>query len=293
MNRTLVSAAVGAALLAAGGYGGYWYAQRAMHATPSAGAAAAKADAGRKVLYWHDPMYPAQKFDKPGRSPFMDMDLMPVYADDGADAGGVTVSPRVVQNLGVRTAVAEKGRLSLAVEAVGTIAFDERAVTLVQSRTPGYVEKLFVRAPLDPVRKGQPLALLFVPEWAGAQEEFLALGRSTAPGAQELARAARNRLLLLNMTEEQVADVERDGKPRPNVTLASPVDGVVGELGAREGMTVMPGAMLFRINGLSTVWVNVDIPEAQAAAVCPAPPSWRPCPPIRARSSTAASARCC
>ena len=272
MNRTLVSAAVGAALLVAGGYGGYWYAQRAMHAAPGAGTPAAKADAGRKVLYWHDPMYPAQKFDKPGRSPFMDMDLVPVYADDGADAGGVTVSPRVVQNLGVRTAVAEKGRLSLTVEAVGTIAFDERAVTLVQSRTPGYVEKLFVRAPLDPVRKGQPLAQLFVPEWAGAQEEFLALRRSAAPGAQELARAARNRLLLLNMTEEQVADVERDGKPRPNVTLASPVDGVVGELGAREGMTVMPGAMLFRINGLSTVWVNVDIPEAQAAAVVPGAP---------------------
>ena len=272
MNRTLVSAAVGAALLVAGGYGGYWYAQRATHAAPAAGAPAAKADAGRKVLYWHDPMYPAQKFDKPGRSPFMDMDLVPVYADDGADAGGVRVSPRVVQNLGVRTAVAEKGRLVLTVEAVGTIAFDERAVTLVQSRTPGYVEKLFVRAPLDPVRKGQPLAQLFVPEWAGAQEEFLALAKSTAPGAQELARAARNRLLLLNMTEAQVADVERDGKPRPHVTLASPVDGVVGELGAREGMTVVPGAMLFRINGLSTVWVNVDIPEAQAAAVVPGAP---------------------
>jgi len=67
------------------------------------------------------------------------------------------------------------------------VAFDERTVTLVQSRTPGYVEKLFVRAPLDSVRKGQPLAQLFVPDWAGAQEEYLALRRSTAPGAQDLA----------------------------------------------------------------------------------------------------------
>jgi Cu(I)/Ag(I) efflux system membrane fusion protein len=271
MNRTLAAAA-GTALLVAGGFGGYWYAQRSMHAAPAAASAPAKGENGRKVLYWHDPMYPAQKFDKPGRSPFMDMDLVPVYADDGADAGGVKVSPRVVQNLGVRTAVAEKGRLAVTVEAVGTIAFDERAVSLVQSRTPGYVEKLYVRAPLDTVRKGQPLALLFVPDWAGAQEEYLALRGSTAPGAQDLARAARNRLLLANMTEEQVADVERDGKPRPHVTLASPVDGVVGELGAREGMTVMPGAMLFRINGLATVWVNVDIPEAQAAAVVPGAP---------------------
>jgi Cu(I)/Ag(I) efflux system membrane fusion protein len=275
MNRTLVSAAAGAALLAAGGLGGYWYAQRSMHAAPAASTAApqeGKTHGGRKVLYWHDPMYPAQKFDKPGRSPFMDMDLVPVYADDGADAGGVKVSPRVMQNLGVRTAVAEKGRLAIAVEAVGTVAFDERAVTVVQSRTPGYVEKLFVRAPLDPVRKGQPLAQLFVPEWAGAQEEYLALRKSTAPGAPELARAARNRLLLANMTEEQVAEVEREGRPQARVTLASPVDGVVGELGAREGMTLMPGAMLFRINGLSTVWVNVDIPEGQAGVVVPGVP---------------------
>lgn len=275
MNRTLVSAAVGAALVAAGAAGGYWYASLHAHA-PATQAAAPAADGkmhnGRKVLYWHDPMYPAQKFDKPGRSPFMDMDLMPVYADEGADSGGVKVSPRVVQNLGVRTAVAEKGRLEMTVEAVGTVAFDERAVTLVQSRTPGYIEKLFVRAPLDPVRKGQPLAQLFVPEWAGAQEEYLALRKSTAPGAQELARAARNRLLLANMTEEQVAEVEREGRPQPRVTLASPVDGVVGELGAREGMTLMPGGMLFRINGLSTVWVNVDIPEAQAGAVVPGAP---------------------
>jgi len=118
MNRTLVSAAVGAALLAAGGYAGYWYAQRATHGAPAAASATAGAEGGRKVLYWHDPMYPAQKFDKPGRSPFMDMDLVPVYAEDGADAGGVKVSPRVVQNLGVRTAVAEKGRLAVTVEAV-------------------------------------------------------------------------------------------------------------------------------------------------------------------------------
>jgi Cu(I)/Ag(I) efflux system membrane fusion protein len=277
MNRTILAAAVGAALLAAGGYGGYWYAQRSQHgapapATPAAGTSDAKMHNGRKVLYWHDPMYPQQKFDKPGRSPFMDMDLMPVYVDEGDDAGGVKVSPRVVQNLGVRTAVAEKGRLAVTVEAVGTVAFDERAVTVVQSRTPGYIEKLFVRAPLDAVRRSQPLAQLFVPEWAGAQEEYLALRRSEAPGSQDLARAARNRLLLLGMVEEQVAEVERQGAPQPRVTIASPVDGVVGELGAREGMTLMPGGMLFRINGLSTVWVNVDVPEAQAGAIVPGAP---------------------
>lgn len=281
MNRTVTLVAAGAALLALGLAGGHWWATRHAHGPAIAPAPAAigastpkgdgKAPDGRRVLYWHDPMYPQQKFDKPGRSPFMDMDLVPVYADDGAEAGGVKVSPRVVQNLGVRTATAEKGRLEIAVRAVGTVAFDERAVTVVQSRTAGYVEKLFVRAPLDPVRKGQPLARIFVPDWAGAQEEFLAL--SGTPGSADLARAARNRLLLLGMSEEQVKDVERAGAPQPHVTLASPVDGVVGELAAREGMTLMPGAMLFRINGLSTVWMNVDIPEAQAGVVVPGAPT--------------------
>ena len=165
MNRTLLCVLVAAALVALGAAGGHWWANRHAHdaAAPAPATAApgdAKAPDGRKVLYWHDPMYPQQKFDKPGRSPFMDMDLVPVYAEDGADAGGVKVSPRVVQNLGMRTATAEKGRLEIAVQAVGTVAFDERAVTVVQSRTAGYIEKLFVRAPLDPVKKGQPLVEL-------------------------------------------------------------------------------------------------------------------------------------
>src|SRR6185503_20100124 len=154
----------------------------------------------------------------------------------------------------------------------GSVAFDERAVHLVQARTAGYIEQLFVRAPLDPVRKGQPLARIFVPEWAGAQQEYLALRSSRIEGTAELARASRNRLLLLGMSEEQVQAVDREAKPVTRVTLASPADGVVGELGAREGMNVMPGATLFRINGLGTVWVNVDIPESHSAAVRPGAP---------------------
>jgi Cu(I)/Ag(I) efflux system membrane fusion protein len=254
-------------LVAAGMAAGVWWAQRAPHAET---ATASSAKPEPKVLYWHDPMVPGAKFDKPGKSPFMDMQLVPVYADEeGAAASGVKVESRLVQNLGVRTAVAEKGTLERSLEAVGAIAFDERAVVVVQSRTAGYVEQLFVRAPLDAVRKGQPLARLFVPEWAGAQQEYLALRMSSAPGAEDLAKAARNRLLLLGMTESQVLAVDKEGQPQPRVTLASPVDGVVGELAAREGMTVMAGAMLFRINGLGTVWVNLDVPEAQAAVVKP------------------------
>jgi Cu(I)/Ag(I) efflux system membrane fusion protein len=259
---------VAVAFTAAGVAGGIWWANRSMHAAPAAAAQSAQSAPAKKVLYWHDPMVPGRRFDKPGKSPFMDMDLVPVYEEEGGGAG-VKVDAQLAQNLGVRTAIAEKGRLARSLEVVGTIAFDERAVTVVQARTAAFVEQLLVRAPLEPVRRGPPLARLFVPEWAGAQQEYLALKASPLEGAAELARAARNRLLLLGMTEEQVQAVDRDGKPATRVTLASPADGVIGELGAREGMNVMAGAMLFRINGLATVWVNVDVPEAMAGAVRP------------------------
>ena len=264
-HHRFVVPVVAVVFAAAGVAGGIWWAHRSMdHGTPAAAAAP-----GKKVLYWHDPMVPGQRFDKPGKSPFMDMQLVPVYEEEGAPASGVKVAPQLAQNLGVRTAVAQKGRLAKSVDVVGTVAFDERAVTVVQTRTAGFVEQLLVRAPLDPVHKGQPLARLFVPEWAGSQQEYLALKGSAVEGAQELARAARNRLLLLGMTEEQVQAVDREGKPVTRVTIVSPSDGVVGELAAREGMNVMAGAMLFRINGLATVWVNLDVPEAMAGSIRP------------------------
>jgi Cu(I)/Ag(I) efflux system membrane fusion protein len=268
MKHPFALLAVGAvALVAVAGTAGFWWAHHSMTQDVAQAPAAAALPAGRKILYWHDPMKPQQKFDKPGKSPYMDMELVPVYGDDHNAAAGVEVSAQLAQNLGVRTAIAEMASLESSVEAVGAIAFDERSVAIVQSRTAGYVEELFVRAPLDPVRRGQPLLRLFVPDWAGAQHEYLALKSGGPEGSADLARAARNRLALLGMSEAQIAAVDRDGVPVTRVTLAAPIDGVVAELGARQGMNVMPGATLFRINGLGSVWVNVEVPETQAAIV--------------------------
>lgn len=198
----------------------------------------------------------------------MDMMLVPVYDEDAGNDSAVTISSRVVQNLGIRTVEARRGSLQQRVEAVGTVAFDERSVSVVQARVGGYIERLFVRAPLDPVTKGQPLAELFAPDWVAAQEEYLALRRS-AQADDELRRAARQRLALLGMPDETIAAIEADGKARPRITLHAPESGVVAELGVREGMTVMPGTTLFRLNGLATVWIDVDIAESQASAVRP------------------------
>ena len=220
---------------------------------------------GKKILYYHDPMVPGNKFDKPAKSPFMDMMLVPVYADSDGDGSKVTVSPRVQQNLGVRTAEVVEGTLSLQVAAVGSVAWNERDQVIVQARATGFVERLFVRATLDRVAKGQPLAELYVPEWIAAQEEFLSVRRMQGTDLAVLVDGARQRMRQVGMSEAQIAGVESSGRTQPRFTLVAPIGGVVTELMAREGMTVMSGATLFRINGTGTVWANAEVPESQAA----------------------------
>jgi Cu(I)/Ag(I) efflux system membrane fusion protein len=274
-TRTLFIALIAAGLVGAGGYGTYWFGMnRGMQmASPSESgtgkSGSANGTTDKKVLYWHDPMVPGQKFDKPGKSPFMDMQLVPVYAGESADEGKVTISPRVQQNLGVRVAEVTTGALTPVVEAVGSVAYNERNTVVVQARSNGFVERLHVRAPLDPVRNGQPLAELYVPDWVAAQEEYLSVRRMPGAGLETLLDAARQRMRLSGMTEDQIRLVESSGKVHARLTVTAPTGGVVTELGTREGMTVMSGALLFRISGLDTVWVNAEVPESQASLVRP------------------------
>ena len=271
MNRTvLILIAFGAVALAAAG-AGYWAAASRMSAAPALASSSepSKDSPGRKILYWHDPMVPQQKFDQPGKSPFMDMQLVPVYADGGAGGDVVSIDPRVAQNLGIRTAEAVMGSPTRRFEAVGGVGWNERAVVVLQARAAGFVERLHARAPLDAVAKGQPLVDLLVPDWAAAQQEYLLLRRSESKDTGVLATAARQRLLLLGMSEKQIENVETAGKPQTRITLYAPIDGVIAELGVREGMTVASGAMLFRLVDLASVWVTAEVPEAQAAWLRP------------------------
>ena len=224
---------------------------------------------GKRVLYWHDPMVPGRRFDQPGKSPFMSMALVPVYEDGSGGESGVSVSPRVQQNLGIRTTVVTRRMLTPRVDAVGNIAFNERDQVIVQARAMAYVEQLHVRATLDRVSKGQPLADLYVPEWVAAQEEFLSVRRFRDTGFADLIDAAKQRLRQVGMNEDQIRRFEERGTIEPRITLTAPIDGVIVDLMAREGMTVMPGETLYRINGLSTVWANAEVPESQAALLRP------------------------
>ena len=230
---------------------------------PMGPAPAPAADAGgRKILYWHDPMVPGPRFDKPGKSPFMDMQLVPVYADNDPSATGVKISPIVQQNLGIRFATARREEVFSSFDALGAVQFDERLNVAVQTRVAGYVERLSVRAPMERVRKGQTLATIFAPEWLGPQNELLALQHAGV--SPDLIAAARERLQAMSIPPELVRQSEKAGTAQARFVLSAPASGVISELGVREGVAVSPGMTLFRIAGLEKVWAVAEVPEAQA-----------------------------
>ena len=225
---------------------------------------------GGKILYYQDPMVPGNKFDKPAKSPFMDMMLVPIYADSGSSDGSqVTVSPRIQQNLGLRTAEVTEKLLSPEVAAVGSIVWNERDQAVVQARATGFIEKLYVRATLDRVKAGQPLAEIYVPDWIAAQEEFLSVRRMQGSDLAPLIEGARQRMRQVGMSEAQINLVESSGATQPRIVLHAPIGGVITELTVREGMTVMAGASMFRINGTGTVWAQAEVPESQVALLRP------------------------
>jgi Cu(I)/Ag(I) efflux system membrane fusion protein len=261
-NRArLALGAAAAAVLLGLGFGAGRLLDGGIGATP---AAEQTASGERKVLYWYDPMVPSQRFDKPGKSPFMDMQLVPKYADEVGEGGGVQIDPAVTQNLGVRLATVETGSLPSGLTTTGVVEFNERDVAVVQAKASGFVQRVYGRAPADVVAAGAPLADLLIPEWAGAQAEFLAVLRT---GNVALIRAARDRLQLLGMSPELIAAVEQSGRVRNVVRVTTPKGGMIKTLAVRNGMTVMAGETLAEVNGLGRVWLNAAVPEAQAAQV--------------------------
>jgi len=266
MMKVLTAGMVAGALLALGAGGGWWWAQRPAAGKPVAGPQSAASQDSRRVLYWYDPMMPQQHFDKPGKSPFMDMALVPRYADEAAGDNGVRIDPSVMQNLGMRLASVERIALATRVDASGLIGFNERDVAIVQARSGGFVERVCPLAPGDVVRTGQPLVSLLVPEWAAAQHELLAI---RAAGDPALLAAARERLRLLGMPDELIRRVEQRGEPQPRFTVNLPRGGLLQSLEVRAGMTIASGQTLARVNGLSTVWLDVAVPQAYATWVHP------------------------
>lgn len=222
----------------------------------------AVAEKSGDVLYWYDPMYPEQHFNAPGKSPYMNMDLLPRMRGDTAAASGVRIDPGVTQNLGIRTASVETGKLAPAMATSGVVSFNERDVAIVQAKVGGIVVRTYRRAPGDVVAAGDPLVDLRAPEWTAALADYLALRDDP-----QLAAAARQRLQILGVPASAIADAE-SGKAAPaSFTVRTPIGGAITQLDARDGMTLSPGASIASINAISPVWLVASVPQGLAAGL--------------------------
>lgn len=217
-------------------------------------------------LYWVAPMDANYRRDKPGKSP-MGMDLVPVYEEEGgsdASPGTVTISPEVVNNLGVRTGEVVMRSLASRIETVGYVQYNEDALVHIHPRIEGWVEKLHVTAEGDPVKKGQPLYDIYSQELINAQEELLlALNQRS----ERLKRGAVRKLRLLHVPETSIQRLLRTRKVAENVTFYAPQSGVLDNLSIREGFYVKPETTLMSIGALDEVWVEAEVFEKQAGLV--------------------------
>jgi Cu(I)/Ag(I) efflux system membrane fusion protein len=200
------------------------------------------------------------------------MKLVPVYADDAPAANvstnvngysNVSLSPQRQQLIGVKLGTAELRNLSRTTRAAGRIAVDERRVAQIHTKLEGTVEALSVNFIGQPVRRGDVLLSLYSPDLLATQNELLLAERDSSDLGHTLAAAARTRLRLWDMSEADINRVVRSGKPMRDVTLRSPVNGVVLTKNAVLGARVMPSDTLFEIGDLSHVWVLADVYESE------------------------------
>ncbi|HZD54865.1 MAG TPA: efflux RND transporter periplasmic adaptor subunit, partial [Candidatus Aquicultoraceae bacterium] len=225
----------------------------------------------KKIKYWVAPMDPNYRSDKPGKSP-MGMDLVPVYEEEGGEEGTIRVDPNTIQSIGVRTTEVRAGELKKTIRAVGRVTYDERRINTVNSKVNGWIERLYVNTTGEEVRKGAPLIDIYSPDLVSAQQEYLIAHKhygdvkdspypDVVRGASGMLESAKKRLAYWDITEAQIAEVEKTGNVRKSLTLYSPFRGVVVSKAAFDGTKVMAGMELFRIADLSRVWVQGDVYE--------------------------------
>ncbi len=241
--------------------------------------------AGRKVLYYQDPMHPWYKFDKPGFAPDCGMKLVPVYADEqqmGAAGtsppGAVQISPARQQLMGVTTALAEYRPVEKTIRTVGQVAIDETRLADVRVKVNGWIQKVFVDYTWQAVKKGDPLFTIYSPDLLATEQEYLlalrarkTLGASpyqeVSLGTESLLDAARHRLALWDLTDAQIAQMEETGKAPHEITFYAPASGFVMDRKAYPNQYVTPDTELYKLVDLSRVWVQADVYEFEMPSI--------------------------
>jgi Cu(I)/Ag(I) efflux system membrane fusion protein/cobalt-zinc-cadmium efflux system membrane fusion protein len=231
----------------------------------------------RQIRYWQAPMDPTYIRNEPGKSP-MGMDLIPVYADEADDdvAGTVRIDPTFVQNIGVQSEPVQRADIPFTIRTVGNVTYNDQQVSWVNTKYEGWIERVFVNYVGETVTKGQELFEVYSPQLVTTQNEYLqavdyasrmATGDypEAAARARSLVDSSRQRLEYWDITEEQIAELERSRTPKRALAVVSGVDGLVVEKmdQALEGMYVHAGMNLYKIANLSTVWVEVEVFENQ------------------------------
>ncbi len=252
----------------------------------SAATAASRADApvsgdDREILYWRAPMDPTFTSDRPGKSP-MGMDLVPVYASGAGNLppGTVRIDPGFVQSIGVRTEPVVRRNIAQTIRTVGTLAHNDRQIAWVNTKYDGWIENVAVNYLGETVEAGQVLFDIYSPQLVSTQMEYLQavdyaarLETSEYPAiagrARSLVASSRARLNYWDITDEQIATLERERTPRRTLSVLSPVTGVVVEKmdQALDGMHVRAGMNLYKMADLTTIWVDVEIFEHQVEAM--------------------------
>lgn len=275
MNMKRVAWVLVTLILMAATGAGVFLATRAT--TPSGGATAGK------TLYYC-PMHPNYVSDKPGECPICNMELVPMQKEESPAAAAsmvpghatVAITPERRQLIGVQTGVVERRPVTQQIRAVATVDYNERGLSTVNLRFSGWVEELLVKSVGEPVRKGQPLMVLYSPEFLEAQRNYrIARDSAGTPSLPEGAKAfaetnlqsARERLLLWGATEEQVRELDRQQAPNGRITIQAQSAGIVTARNVVQGAYAETGKDLLQIADLSTVWINAEIYEYELPLV--------------------------
>lgn len=238
-----------------------------------------KSNDSPKILFYQDPMHPWIKSDKPGKAPDCGMDLVPVYETKAVpDSGIVQIDPTMVQNIGVKTEMVMKRKLTHTIRTIGRVDYDETKQFIITTKFSGYIEKLFADYTGQSIQKGQPLFEIYSPELVAAQQEYLQAvnykdgmsqsnDSSSIAGAEELLQSAKRKFFLWDISPEQIKLLGKKGEVKKSLTFYSPYSGVVIEKNIFDGMQVEAGMPLFKIANLSKMWVYADVYENELSFI--------------------------
>jgi Cu(I)/Ag(I) efflux system membrane fusion protein len=256
MNSRVIIIVALLGAFAAGVFLGPWFMQDAGESGTGGDASSSEPE----ILYWVAPMDPNFRRDEPGKSP-MGMDLVPVYADSAPQGDAVTIDPAVVNNLGVRTELAQVRPLWRRIEATGYVGFDETRISHISTRVAGWIVRLEVNAEGERVNEGDLLFELYSPELVNAQKEYL---QAVQRGDSRLLAGGEEKLRALGMIPSEIAALARRETASENIRIVAPQDGIVASLSVREGMYIQPNTTIMSLADLSSVWLQAEVFESQA-----------------------------